>query len=57
MCGGTTLYELYRNGSGTGARDGAETALGIDIDKYVVLDNTAFETFCGLFSGTTYTVP
>jgi anionic cell wall polymer biosynthesis LytR-Cps2A-Psr (LCP) family protein len=57
ICGGSTLYELYRNGSGTGARDGAEAALGIDIDKYIVMDSGAFETFCGLFSGTTYTVP
>jgi anionic cell wall polymer biosynthesis LytR-Cps2A-Psr (LCP) family protein len=57
MCGGSTLYELYRGGSGTGARDGAEAALGIDIDKYIVMDNSAFETFCGLFSGSTYNVP
>ncbi|MDR0991342.1 MAG: hypothetical protein LBL87_00385 [Ruminococcus sp.] len=57
MCGGTTLYDLYRNSSGTGVRDGAETALGIDIDKYVVMDSEAFTTFCGLFSGSTYIIP
>jgi anionic cell wall polymer biosynthesis LytR-Cps2A-Psr (LCP) family protein len=57
LCGSGTLYDLYRNGSGTALRDGAESALGVEIDKYVVMDKTSFTTLCDLFSGTTYTVP
>jgi anionic cell wall polymer biosynthesis LytR-Cps2A-Psr (LCP) family protein len=57
LCGTQTLYDLYRNGSGTGARDGAEAALGIEIDKYIVMNETQFKPFCDLFSGVTYTVP
>jgi anionic cell wall polymer biosynthesis LytR-Cps2A-Psr (LCP) family protein len=57
LCGTQTLYDLYRNGSGTGARDGAKAALGIDIDKYIVMDKTQFSTLCDLFSGSTYNVP
>jgi anionic cell wall polymer biosynthesis LytR-Cps2A-Psr (LCP) family protein len=57
LCGTQTLYDLYRNGSGTGARDGAKAALGIEIDKYIVMDKTQFSTLCDLFSGSTYTVP
>jgi anionic cell wall polymer biosynthesis LytR-Cps2A-Psr (LCP) family protein len=57
LCGSQTLYDLYRNGSGTGARDGAKTALGINIDKYVVMDETSFKTFCDLFAGSSYNIP
>jgi anionic cell wall polymer biosynthesis LytR-Cps2A-Psr (LCP) family protein len=57
LCGSQTLYDLYRSGSGTGARDGAEAALGIEIDKYIVMNETSFDTFSDLFSGSTYNIP
>jgi anionic cell wall polymer biosynthesis LytR-Cps2A-Psr (LCP) family protein len=57
LCGSQTLYDLYRSGSGTGVRDGAKTALGIDIDKYIVMDKTSFKSFCDIFSGSSYNIP
>ena len=56
---GTTnsIYEFYRTGGTGRAVSAAESALNIDIDYYVKLDNNSFETIIDLFGGVDFDVP
>ncbi|MDR0947427.1 MAG: hypothetical protein LBM87_06775 [Ruminococcus sp.] len=52
-----TLGSLYRTGSATAVKTALEYTLGLPVDKYIVLYESSFTTFCNLFVGPTYVVP
>lgn len=52
-----SIYEFYRTGGTGRAVSAAESALNIDIDYYVKLDNNSFETLIDLFGGVDFDVP
>ena len=53
----STVYEFYRTGGAARAVEAVESALNIQVEKYVRFDKTAFNTLVDIFGGVNYTVP
>lgn len=52
-----TIYDFYRTGGTKKAADAAESALNIDIDYYLKMDNSSFSVIIDTFGGVDYDIP
>lgn len=52
-----TLYDFYRTGGTAKAVSAASSALGIDIDYYLKMDNNSFSAIVDTFGGVDFDIP
>lgn len=51
-----TVGEFYQSGGAISAREAIATTLGVPIDRYMKMNDNAFQKICSIFGGVNYTI-